>query len=93
MDDSRSDAGLLFCRLRADLHRHLEWYAEKGPDGLLFVAEEGKPFHLRAKVARGSFESRSSGSLPLRRPSSHRAHVHDPFRRDAEGHDGAGPVS
>ena len=60
MDDSRSDAGSSFCRLRADLHRHLEWYAEKGPDGLLFVAEEGKPFHLRAKVARGSFESRSS---------------------------------
>lgn len=30
--------------LRTDLRRHLEWFAEKGPDGLLFVGEKGAPF-------------------------------------------------
>ncbi len=30
--------------LRTDLRRHLDWYAEKGPDGLLFVGEKGAPF-------------------------------------------------
>lgn len=30
--------------LRKDLQRHMDWYAEKGPDGLLFVGEKGKPF-------------------------------------------------
>ncbi|MFE2552240.1 tyrosine-type recombinase/integrase [Streptomyces sp. NPDC059355] len=30
--------------LREDLRRHVEWYAEKGPGGLLFVGEKGAPF-------------------------------------------------
>ncbi|MFF3055800.1 tyrosine-type recombinase/integrase [Streptomyces sp. NPDC057909] len=46
--DTKSEAGkrvvVLPAFLRADLRRHLDWYAEKGPDGLLFVGEKGKPF-------------------------------------------------
>ncbi|PJJ02954.1 phage integrase family protein [Streptomyces sp. 2333.5] len=30
--------------LRTDLRRYLDWYAAKGPDGLLFVGEKRKPF-------------------------------------------------
>ncbi|MFD8010680.1 tyrosine-type recombinase/integrase [Streptomyces sp. NPDC058955] len=30
--------------LRTDLQRHMDWYAEKGPEGLLFVGEKGAPF-------------------------------------------------
>ncbi|MEU6174573.1 tyrosine-type recombinase/integrase [Streptantibioticus parmotrematis] len=30
--------------LAVELQRHLDWYAEKAPDGLLFVGERGKPF-------------------------------------------------
>lgn len=29
--------------LRTDLQRHLDWYAEKGPDGLLFVGRRAPP--------------------------------------------------
>lgn len=47
-DDTKSDAGkrlvVLPAFLRADLRRHVDRYAEKGPDGLLFVGEKGKPF-------------------------------------------------
>ncbi|MDQ0795416.1 tyrosine-type recombinase/integrase [Streptomyces sp. B1I3] len=46
--DTKSDAGkrvvVLPAFLRTDLRRHLDWYAEKGTDGLLFVGEKGKPF-------------------------------------------------
>ncbi|MFH9496235.1 tyrosine-type recombinase/integrase [Streptomyces globisporus] len=46
--DTKSEAGkrvvVLPAFLRTDLRRHLDWYAEKGPDGLLFVGEKGKPF-------------------------------------------------
>ncbi|MFJ8863868.1 tyrosine-type recombinase/integrase [Streptomyces sp. NPDC102451] len=46
--DTKSDAGkrvvVLPAFLRTDLRRHLDWYAEKGSDGLLFVGEKGKPF-------------------------------------------------
>ncbi|WP_406095193.1 tyrosine-type recombinase/integrase [Streptomyces sp. NBC_01013] len=46
--DTKSDAGkrvvVLPAFLRTDLRRHLDWYAEKGADGLLFVGEKGKPF-------------------------------------------------
>ncbi|MFJ6464718.1 tyrosine-type recombinase/integrase [Streptomyces sp. NPDC091387] len=46
--DTKSDAGkwvvVLPAFLRTDLPRHLDWYAEKGPDGLLFVGEKGEPF-------------------------------------------------
>ncbi|MET8439160.1 tyrosine-type recombinase/integrase [Streptomyces sp900116325] len=46
--DTKSEAGkrvvVLPAFLRTDLRRHLDWYAEKGPAGLLFVGEKGKPF-------------------------------------------------
>ncbi|MFJ8768346.1 tyrosine-type recombinase/integrase [Streptomyces clavifer] len=46
--DTKSDAGkrvvVLPAFLRTDLRRHLDWYGEKGADGLLFVGEKGKPF-------------------------------------------------
>ncbi|MFI2370365.1 tyrosine-type recombinase/integrase [Streptomyces sp. NPDC018833] len=48
LGDTKSEAGkrlvVLPAFLRTDLRRHLDWYAEKGPDGLLFVGEKGKPF-------------------------------------------------
>ncbi|MDT0409370.1 MULTISPECIES: tyrosine-type recombinase/integrase [Streptomyces] len=48
LGDTKSEAGrrliVLPSFLRTDLRRHLDWYAEKGPDGLLFVGEKGKPF-------------------------------------------------
>ncbi|MBT2379076.1 tyrosine-type recombinase/integrase family protein [Streptomyces sp. ISL-111] len=48
LGDTKSDAGKRFvvlpAFLRTDLRRHLDWYAEQGPDGLLFVGEKGKPF-------------------------------------------------
>ena len=48
LGDTKSEAGkrlvVLPGFLRTDLRRHLDWYAEKGPDGLLFVGEKGKPF-------------------------------------------------
>ncbi|MEV5851833.1 tyrosine-type recombinase/integrase [Streptomyces anulatus] len=46
--DTKSEAGkrvvVLPAFLRTDLRRHLDWYAEKGAEGLLFVGEKGKPF-------------------------------------------------
>ncbi|WP_100108255.1 tyrosine-type recombinase/integrase [Streptomyces peucetius] len=48
LGDTKSEAGkrlvVLPAFLRTDLRRHLDWYAEKGPDGLLFVGEKGKTF-------------------------------------------------
>jgi integrase len=49
--------------LHPDLRRHLEWYAEKGPDGLLFVGEKGAPLppvQLRPEVAEGSGRGRDA---------------------------------
>ena len=46
--ETKSEAGkrlvVLPAFLRTDMRRHLDWYAERGPDGLLFVGEKGKPF-------------------------------------------------
>jgi integrase len=46
--DTKSDAGRRYLALpefmRKDLVRHLKWFAEKEPDGLLFVGEKGAPF-------------------------------------------------
>ncbi len=45
---TKSEAGtrtvILPAFLRRELRRHLESYAEPGPDGLLFVGEKGAPF-------------------------------------------------
>jgi len=46
--DTKSAAGTRTVFLSAFLHievkRHLDWFAEKEPDGLLFVGEKGAPF-------------------------------------------------
>ncbi|GAA2084606.1 site-specific integrase [Streptomyces albiaxialis] len=46
--DTKSEAGRRFLALPRFLHRelvwHLDWYAEKDPNGLLFVGEKGAPF-------------------------------------------------
>ncbi len=45
---TKSEAGkrllVLPAFLHTDLRRHLDWFAEKKPDGLLFVGERGAPF-------------------------------------------------
>ncbi|KRD18989.1 MULTISPECIES: tyrosine-type recombinase/integrase [unclassified Streptomyces] len=62
---TKSDAGVRAVVLPAFLHKevrqHLAWFAEKGPDGLVFVGEKGAPFRRtwfgrkwrRARVAAG----------------------------------------
>jgi len=46
--ETKSDAGVRAVVLPAFLHkdvkRHLDWFAEKAPDGLLFVGEKGAAF-------------------------------------------------
>ncbi|MFF1896942.1 tyrosine-type recombinase/integrase [Streptomyces sp. NPDC058228] len=64
---TKSEAGkrlvVLPAFLRADLRRHLDWYAEKGPDGLLFVGEKGKPFR-RSTFGRKWRAARTKVGLP-----------------------------
>ncbi|MEV4919019.1 tyrosine-type recombinase/integrase [Streptomyces tirandamycinicus] len=64
---TKSDAGrrlvVLPAFLRTDLRRHLDWYAEKGPDGLLFVGEKGKPFR-RSTFGRKWRTARTKVGLP-----------------------------
>ncbi|MGW2281151.1 tyrosine-type recombinase/integrase [Streptomyces sp. NPDC001770] len=65
--DTKSAAGRRFLVLppfmEKDLRRHLDWYAEKGADGLLFVGERGKPFR-RSTFGRKWRQARSSVGLP-----------------------------
>ncbi|GAA3856827.1 tyrosine-type recombinase/integrase [Streptomyces sedi] len=65
--DTKSEAGKRFVVLPAfmakDLRRHLEWYAEKAPDGLLFVGEKGKPFR-RSTFGRKWRKARTAVGLP-----------------------------
>ncbi|MFF0745183.1 tyrosine-type recombinase/integrase [Streptomyces sp. NPDC004111] len=65
--DTKSDAGkrlvVLPGFLRRDLERHLGWYAEQGPDGLLFVGERGKPFR-RSTFGRKWRKARAVVGLP-----------------------------
>ncbi|WSA78069.1 site-specific integrase [Streptomyces sp. NBC_01799] len=65
--DTKSDAGKRFLVLPAflekDLKRHLAWYAEKQPDGLLFVGERGKPFR-RSTFGRKWRKARAEVGLP-----------------------------
>ncbi|WP_455753021.1 tyrosine-type recombinase/integrase [Streptomyces celluloflavus] len=49
--------------LRADLRRHLDWYAEKGPNGLLFVGEKGAPFR-RSSFGRKWRKARIKVGMP-----------------------------
>lgn len=64
---TKSEAGkrlvVLPAFLRNDLRRHLDWYAEKGPDGLLFVGERGKPFR-RSTFGRKWRKARVKVGLP-----------------------------
>lgn len=65
--DTKSEAGkrvvVLPTFLRTDLRRHLDWYAEKGPDGLLFVGEKGKPFR-RSTFGRKWRKARVAVGMP-----------------------------
>lgn len=65
--DTKSEAGKRFLVLPAflekDLKRHLAWYAEKQPDGLLFVGERGKPFR-RSTFGRKWRKARAAVGLP-----------------------------
>ncbi|MET8603383.1 tyrosine-type recombinase/integrase [Streptomyces rubiginosohelvolus] len=64
---TKSEAGkrlvVLPAFLRKELRRHLDWYAEKGPDGLLFVGEKGKPFR-RSTFGRKWRKARATVGLP-----------------------------
>ncbi|WP_326597861.1 tyrosine-type recombinase/integrase [Streptomyces sp. NBC_01803] len=65
--DTKSAAGKRLIALPAfmakDLRRHLDWYAEKAPDGLLFVGEKGKPFR-RSTFGRKWRKARVKVGLP-----------------------------
>ncbi|SFS79970.1 Phage integrase family protein [Streptomyces harbinensis] len=65
--DTKSEAGKRFIVLPAflakELRRHLDWYAEKGPDGLLFVGERGKPFR-RSTFGRKWRRARDKVGMP-----------------------------
>ncbi|RKN36875.1 tyrosine-type recombinase/integrase [Streptomyces hoynatensis] len=64
---TKSEAGKRFIVLpvflEKELRRHLEWYAEKKPDGLLFVGERGKPFR-RSTFGRKWRKAREKVGLP-----------------------------
>ncbi|MFE9393224.1 tyrosine-type recombinase/integrase [Streptomyces sp. NPDC006784] len=49
--------------LYIDVKRHLDWFAEKGPDGLLFVGEKGAPFR-RSTFGRKWRRARAKAGLP-----------------------------
>ncbi|MFI8254300.1 tyrosine-type recombinase/integrase [Streptomyces filamentosus] len=49
--------------LRTDLQRHMDWYAEKGPEGLLFVGEKGAPFR-RSTFGRRWRKAREKVGMP-----------------------------
>mgnify|MGYP001268703140 CR=1 FL=1 len=51
--------------LEKELRRHLDWYAEKKPDGLLFVGERGKPFR-RSTFGRKWRKARVKVGMPER---------------------------
>ncbi|TQK52914.1 site-specific recombinase XerD [Streptomyces sp. SLBN-118] len=64
---TKSEAGkrlvVLPAFLYIELRRHLDWYAERGPDGLLFVGEKGKPFR-RSTFGRKWRKARAKVGLP-----------------------------
>ena len=64
---TKSEAGkrvvVLPAFLRTDLQRHLDWYAEKGSDGLLFVGEKGAAFR-RSTFGRKWRKARAKVGMP-----------------------------
>ncbi|MFI0905761.1 tyrosine-type recombinase/integrase [Streptomyces sioyaensis] len=67
LGDTKSDAGrrhlALPAFLHTDLQRHLDWYAEEGAEGLLFVGEKGAPFR-RSSFGRKWRRARAAVGLP-----------------------------
>ncbi|MGY5009644.1 tyrosine-type recombinase/integrase [Streptomyces sp. 900105755] len=69
--ETKTDAGVRSVALPAflpaflhkDVRRHLDWYAEKGPDGLLFVGEKGAAFR-RTSFGRKWRRARTAVGLP-----------------------------
>ncbi|MGQ4479624.1 tyrosine-type recombinase/integrase [Streptomyces sp. SAS_276] len=65
--ETKSDAGVRAVVLPAFLHKdvkqHLAWFAEKGPDGLVFVGEKGAPFR-RTSFGRKWRRARTVVGLP-----------------------------
>lgn len=65
--ETKSEAGKRYVALPAflhtDLRRHLDWYAEKGADGLLFVGEKGAPFR-RTSFGRKWRKAREKVGMP-----------------------------
>ncbi|MFF8309567.1 tyrosine-type recombinase/integrase [Streptomyces lydicus] len=65
--DTKSEAGKRYVVLPAflhkDLRRHLDWYAEKDGDGLLFVGEKGAPFR-RSSFGRKWRRARAAVGMP-----------------------------
>ncbi|AYC39775.1 tyrosine-type recombinase/integrase [Streptomyces griseorubiginosus] len=49
--------------LLPELRRHLQWFAEKGPDGLIFVGEKGAPFR-RSTFGRKWRKARTKVGMP-----------------------------
>ncbi len=64
---TKSDAGarvvVLPAFLRKEVRRHLDWFAEKGPDGLVFVGEKGAAFR-RTTFGRKWRRAREIAGLP-----------------------------
>lgn len=65
--NTKSEAGKRYIVLpgflHTDLRRHLDWYAEKGPNGLLFVGEKGAPFR-RTSFGRKWRKARAKVGVP-----------------------------
>lgn len=65
--DTKSAAGVRTIHLPSFLYmevkRHLDWFAEKEPDGLLFVGEKGAPFR-RTSFGRKWAKARAKVGLP-----------------------------
>ncbi|MGW3428253.1 tyrosine-type recombinase/integrase [Streptomyces melanosporofaciens] len=65
--DTKSEAGKRFIVLpgfiRKDLEQHVKWFAEKEPNGLLFVGEKGAPFR-RSSFGRKWRRARAKVGLP-----------------------------
>ncbi|NJP47181.1 tyrosine-type recombinase/integrase [Actinacidiphila epipremni] len=65
--DPKSRAGkrtvVLPAFLTVDVRRHLDWFAAKEPDGLLFVGERGAPFR-RSTFGRKWRKARAEAGLP-----------------------------